>query len=132
DPTPHPSATYRLAAVDKHGNSSAFATVSMGQVTAVGDGVPGTTWLARPRPNPARGPFDLRFGLAREGRVTVVVMDAQGRRVRTLADGMRPAGEASIHWDARDESGAAVGAGLYWLDLQAGPQHRVQRFALVR
>jgi len=132
DPSPHPLATYRLAAVDKHGNESPYATVDMRGVTDVGDGRPGTTWLASPKPNPVHGPFDLRFGLAREGRVTLVVLDAQGRRVRTVTDGVRPAGDGSIRWDARDESGAAVGAGLYWLDLRAGPQHLVKRFALVR
>ena len=132
DATPHPYATYRLAAVDKHGNESPYASVDMRTVTGVGDGRPGTTWLAPPWPNPVRGAFDLRFGLAREGRVTIVVMDAQGRRVRTIADGVRPAGDASLRWDARDESGAPVGAGLYWLDFRAGPQHIVRRFALVR
>jgi hypothetical protein len=132
DSSPHPNATYKLAAVDKHGNPSAYASVNMGAVTAVGDGRPGTTWLARPWPNPARGAFDVRYGLARKGRVTLVVMDAQGRRVRTIADGARPAGDGTLRWDARDESGAAVGAGLYWLDLRAGSQHLVQRFALVR
>jgi hypothetical protein len=132
DASPHPTATYKLAAVDKHGNPSPYASVNMSAVTGVGEGRAGTTWLARPWPNPAHGPFDLRFGLAREGRVTIVVMDAQGRRVRTLADGVRPAGDQSLRWDARDESGAAVGAGLYWLDFKAGSQHLVQRFALVR
>ena len=132
DPSPHPLATYRLAAVDKHGNESPYATVDMRGVTDVGDGRPGTTWLASPWPNPVHGPFDLRFGLAREGRVTLVVLDAQGRRVRTVTDGVRPAGDSSIRWDARDESGAAVGAGLYWLDFRAGRQHLVKRFVLVR
>jgi len=64
--------------------------------------------------------------------VTIVIMDTQGRRVRTIADGSRPAGDQTIRWDARDESGAIAGAGLYWLDLKAGPQHLVRRFALVR
>jgi hypothetical protein len=132
DPSPHPTATYKLAAVDKHGNPSAYASVNMGAVTAVDGGRPGTTWLAIPYPNPARGPFDLRYGLARPGRVMVVVLDAQGRSVRTLADGERAAGEATLHWDTRDESGAVVGAGLYWLDLRAGALHIVRRFALVR
>ena len=132
DPAPHPLATYKLAAVDKHGNESPYASVDMRAVTGVGDGRAGTTWLASPKPNPAHGPFDLRYGLAREGRVTIVVLDAQGRRVRTIADGVRPAGDATLRWDARDESGAPVGAGLYWLDLRAGPQHLVRRFALVR
>jgi hypothetical protein len=132
DPAPHPLATYKVAAVDKHDNESDFASLDMRAVTGVGDGRAGTTWLASPWPNPARGPFDLRFGLAREGPVTIVVMDAQGRRVRTLADGVHPAGDAAIRWDARNESGALVGAGLYWLDLKAGPQHLVRRFALVR
>jgi flagellar hook capping protein FlgD len=132
DASPHPYATYRVAAVDKHDNESPYASVDMRAVTGVGDGRPGTTWLAPPWPNPTHGPFDLRYGLAREARVTIVVVDAQGRRVRTLADGVRPAGDATLRWDARDESGALVGAGLYWLDLRAGPQHIVRRFAFVR
>ena len=52
--------------------------------------------------------------------------------MRTLIDSVRPAGDATLRWDARDEGGSAVGAGLYWLDLRAGPQHIVRRFALVR
>jgi len=42
-----------------------------------------------------------------------------GRRLRELASGIRPAGEQSLTWDLRDDRGAAVGAGLYFVRLEA-------------
>jgi hypothetical protein len=118
--------------VDAHANHSAFTSLTTNQVTGVGVGRPGTTWLASPSPNPAHGPLDLRYALARPGRMRLLVFDAQGRCVRTLADGARPAGEATLRWDATDAAGSAVRTGLYWLELRAGAQRLVQRFSLVR
>jgi hypothetical protein len=76
--------------------------------------------FARPRPNPARGPFTLKFALPREALVRVAIYDASGRRVRELASGALPAGERALTWDLRDQGGHAVGAGLYFARLEAG------------
>ncbi len=63
--------------------------------------------------------------------MSLAVYDASGRRVRTLAAGEWPAGEQSVRWDGRDESGDRVGAGLYFVRLQAGGRVLQRRIALL-
>jgi hypothetical protein len=69
-------------------------------------------------PNPFRSSVSVAYSLARPGAVDLAVYDVAGRRVRRLAEGVRPAGEAVIRWDGRDEARAAVGAGVYFVRLR--------------
>lgn len=81
----------------------------------------GMLTLGPARPNPSRGPSTLRFELARAASVDATVFDAQGRRVRTLAR-LEPlaAGAHQLTWDGHDDAGARVGAGVFFVRLQAG------------
>ena len=74
----------------------------------------------------------LRLGLPREGRVSLVLFDASGRRLRELAGGEMPAGEHSLRWDGLDANGQRVASGLYFMRLETPSGTRVQRFAFVR
>ena len=85
--------------------------------------------FARPSPNPARLALTLRFALPRETRVRLAVYDAAGRRVRDLVSGVLPAGGHAIGWNLLDERGRAVGAGLYFVRLEAEGRSLVQRVA---
>jgi len=123
--------SYRLGAVDVHGNTSLYASDFLNVTAGVG-GRPGTTWLARPTPNPMRGALRVSFGLARAGRVLLAVFDEQGRRVRSLASGARPAGRLELQWDGLDDGARPVAAGFYFLALQADGRRFVERFTLVR
>jgi hypothetical protein len=62
-------------------------------------------------PNPSRG--DVRFSVpsARRERVRVEIVDATGRRVRTLL-GSGGGGDGVV-WDGRNEGGAPVAPGVY-------------------
>jgi hypothetical protein len=82
--------------------------------------------FAPPSPNPASGPFALRFALQRQAHVRLAIYDAAGRRVRELASGDRPAGEHALVWDLRDEGGREVGAGIYFARLE------LERLVLMR
>lgn len=66
---------------------------------------------------PAGAPIDVTFRLPEAGIVTLVVEDAQGRRVRNLvAETPFPAGEHVAKWDGLDESGRiprAMGGVVY-------------------
>jgi hypothetical protein len=66
---------------------------------SVPTGVPGAT-LALAGANPCAGPVRLRAALAAAGPLTLVVLDAAGRRVATLADGTAAAGTREWAWDA--------------------------------
>jgi hypothetical protein len=94
--------------------------------------VPGAIAFARPSPNPARGALTLRFTLPREATVRLIVFDVNGRRVRELASGAQPAGEHAIAWDLRDQSGRAIGTGLYFARLEAEGHALIRKLATLQ
>jgi hypothetical protein len=76
--------------------------------------------LFAPRPNPSGPTSDatrILFDLPARTRVRLDIMDAGGRRVRTLADGPLDAGRSMLAWDRRDDRGARLGAGVYFIRL---------------
>lgn len=94
-------------------DSTSFGSVGVGDFAA-------RTALAPPNPNPARGRTELSYSLARDGAVDLTLYDVNGRRVRTLVNGVRLAGPHTATWDGRDDEGRAVGAGLYFAKLFTG------------
>jgi hypothetical protein len=83
--------------------------------------------LDAPRPNPAFHGTTLAYTLPRAGRVTVMVFDATGRRVRTVFDAEQPAGAGQVRWDATGESGTRVPAGAYFARLALDGTQMVTR-----
>ena len=85
--------------------------------TAAEGGPGAAAGLGQPFPNPARGTVTVPLALAREARVTVTVVDALGRTVATLHDGVLAAGAHTLAWDA----GRALAAGVYVVRLAGDP-----------
>ncbi|HTK32325.1 MAG TPA: FlgD immunoglobulin-like domain containing protein [Candidatus Saccharimonadaceae bacterium] len=83
-------------------------------------------------PNPGPAGLRLRFTLPAPGHVTLRLFDVSGRAVRTLADATVGAGPRSLAWDGRDDSGAALGAGLYWAEFRCEARRFVARVTLLR
>ncbi len=132
DPGPAGS-WYKLSAVDVNGNESGYAVLGPGGTTAVGDApVPAVVQLETPSPNPASGGATLRFGLPRAAGVELSIYDPSGRRVRQLVSSTGAAGGHSVTWDARDDSGSPVGAGLYFVRLRADGVTRIVRLTVLR
>jgi len=48
------------------------------------------------------------------------VFTPDGRRVRTLLDGERPAGAFEMVWDGTDDAGTRLASGVYLVRLRAG------------
>jgi hypothetical protein len=122
---------YKLTAVDVHGNESPVATLLPSGALAVDDARPAALALAA-QPNPARSVTTLRFALPRAGAVRLALYDAGGRRVRTLVEGARAAGEHVALWDLRDDAGRSVGAGLYFATLEAEGARVTRRVMALR
>jgi len=68
-------------------------------------------------PNPFNPQTTIRYGLAKEGRVTLKVYNALGQEVRVLVDEFEQAGTYSVVWDRRDNRGRKVSSGTYFLRL---------------
>ncbi|MEO0070577.1 MAG: SBBP repeat-containing protein [candidate division WOR-3 bacterium] len=65
------------------------------------------------KPNPCRGLTALSIPLSAQGRTNVRIFDVSGRLVKTLIDGLLPAGVYSFVWDGTDITGRRVPAGIY-------------------
>jgi DNA-binding beta-propeller fold protein YncE len=89
-------------------------------VASVADG--GPSLPARPAirsiaPNPCRTSMELAYTVPRAEDLRITILDVAGRRVATLADGPRTAGEHRVSWDARREDGRRLAAGHYLVRL---------------
>jgi hypothetical protein len=122
--TPAPTFTF-TGVVAPHTISASFVAT-----TGV-DAAPTQFALGSVLPNPARGPMQVAFGLPAEARVSLSVVDLQGREVAVLARGDYAPGWHFAKWDGRTRDGAA-GAGLYFVRYQAAGKTIVRKFALTR
>jgi hypothetical protein len=84
------------------------------------------TAFAPAMPNPFARSTTFRFTLAREGRAELDVFSVDGRRVRTLAEGMHTAGEHALEWNGTASDGRQLPAGVYYARLVT-PQGRFTR-----
>ncbi len=94
--------------------------------------IPGRTALRMAFPNPFDQHMTIALALSHQGPASVGVFDVAGRKVRSLIQGVQPAGERLVTWDGRDDSGARLGAGVYMLRLDAGGHSETRAVRLVR
>ncbi len=98
-----------------------------------GQGGPRRFSLSDGYPNPFNPTTVVSFQLAAVSKAELVVYDVLGRRVTTLVDEIRPAGQYSVRWDA-----STCASGMYLLRLVATPTagglpfSAVRKLALVR
>ena len=83
-------------------------------------------------PNPFRESTQIEYALNAETRVGIHVYDIAGRRVRTLTDATKTAGNHRVSWDGRNELGARVASGVYLLRIESGEDALSRRVVLVR
>jgi len=76
--------------------------------------------LANPQPNPSTGAVEVLFSPSSSGRARVQVVDLSGRVVASLLDGPLSAGQYRLRWNGRDERGAGVPPGFYWITAHVG------------
>jgi hypothetical protein len=81
--------------------------------------------LAQNRPNPSMGSAEITFSLPRTEEVHLAVYDAQGRLVKTLAEGTRSAGKHQV-------SVSGLGSGIYFYCLEAGKVSLTRRMVVAK
>jgi len=87
--------------------------------------------LAPPSPNPTRSAARFAFTLPTSAHVTLEVLDLQGRRVSSLADGLYGAARYEMGWDLRDERGRRAPPGLYLVRLSTGKSSVTRRLMVL-
>ena len=78
--------------------------------------------LLRSTPNPLSTSTTISFGLDHARDVELKIFDVNGRQVRSLVDGMLPAGSHRIAWDGLDDSSSPLASGTYFYRLRIDGQ----------
>jgi len=124
---------YWITAVDSAGNESDASDIaaavlsSSEQVT-----VPTVFALEQNYPNPFNPSTQIRFAIPEQSMVTISVYDMMGRKVRTLIQGNISAGYHTTVWNATNDKGLPVGAGMYIYTIRAGAYHQMKKMVLLK
>lgn len=80
--------------------------------------IPTTSGLDPNFPNPFNASTQIAYRLATSGLVRLEIYNVLGQPVRTLVNQSQPAGFYQIPWDARDQRGTPLAAGVYLTHLR--------------
>ena len=83
-------------------------------------------------PNPFNPSTQIRYALPEAISVTITVYDMMGRKVRTLVQDTQSAGYHTALWNATNDKGLPVSAGMYIYTLQAGDYHYMKKMILLK
>ena len=83
-------------------------------------------------PNPFNPVTTLRYDLPENGLVTITIYDMLGKQVKTLMDLTQDAGYKSVIWDATNDYGKPVSAGVYLYQIQAGEFVHTKKMVLLK
>jgi hypothetical protein len=101
-------------------------------VAGVGEARPAGPAIRLLGANPSATGARARVLLPASGAFEADVLSIDGRRVRGLARGARPAGEHEILWDGADARGRRVPAGLYWIRVRSGRASAIARVVILK
>lgn len=110
----------------------AYRVTSIGTAVETAAAPAASVRLYPARPNPFNPFTILSFRIDQAGPVRLALYDVQGRLVRELVRGDRPAGTHDMAWDGTDSRGIPCASGVYFALLQSGSTRRQTSLTLLR
>ena len=83
-------------------------------------------------PNPFNPFTTLRYDLPEDALVNITIYDMMGRVVSNLVSSQQNAGYKSIQWNATNNAGQPVSAGLYLYSIEAGQFRQTKKMVLLK
>ena len=83
-------------------------------------------------PNPFNPTTTINYDIPESQVVSIMIYDIMGRKVRSLVNEFQEVGYRSVRWDATDDFGIGVSAGMYVYTIQAGDFRQVRKMVLLK
>ncbi len=115
---------YKLVEVTPDGEGSQFGPYSVTFKL--------TNSLEQNMPNPFNPSTTIKYAIARDEIVSLVIYDVAGRQVRTLVDDRQRADVYKVTWDGINNSGQRVASGMYFYKLAAGKFIQTKKMMLLK
>ena len=110
---------YWVTAVDLSGNESDASEPAMVTLGIVEEVLPLKFALLQNYPNPFNPSTQIMYTLPKTSFVKIVIYDMLGSKVRTLLSGSQDAGYKNVLWNATNDQGDPVSAGMYIYTIEA-------------
>ena len=101
-------------------------------VSVIDEALPVAFNLYNAYPNPFNPVTTLRYDLPENGFVNIIIYDILGRRVKTLISQTQTAGQRSVQWNATNDYGKPVSAGVYLYQIQSGKHISTKKMVLLK
>ena len=96
------------------------------------DGLPTSYVIHQNYPNPFNLVTTLRYDLPEDALANIIIYDMMGHVVKTMVNIQQNAGYKSVRWDATNNAGSPVSAGLYLYMIQAGEFRQTRKMVLLK
>ena len=126
-------ATDKIDTVKVTGDDRVLFVIRYDYLSIAGEGgIPTDFALHENYPNPFNPTTTLRFDLPEVTDATVTIFNMLGQKVRTFNMNDTPAGYHSIKWDATNDYGDPIGAGVYLYQLRANQFVKTRKMVLLK
>ncbi len=78
-------------------------------------------------PNPFKEFIKIEYELFKELNVEVKIWDLYGKEIKTFMNGHQTVGCNSVKWDAKNDLGIQVPAGVYLCKIQSGSEVHIKK-----
>ncbi len=92
-----------------------------------GSETPTGFFLSQNYPNPFNTQTAIQYSLPKESLISINIFDILGRKIGTLTEGLKPAGEHQALWDASEQS-----SGIYFYRIKAGDKVETKKMVLLK
>ena len=83
-------------------------------------------------PNPFNPITQIKYGLSEDAMVSITIYDLMGRSIKSLVNTNQSVGYRNIQWNATNDLGEPVSAGMYIYKIQVGEFTQTKKMVLLK
>ena len=88
--------------------------------------------LSQNYPNPFNPTTQIKYDLPIDNHVSISIYDVMGRKVKSLLNKNQASGYHTLQWDATNDVGEGVSAGMYIYTIQTGEYRTSKKMVLLK
>jgi fibronectin type 3 domain-containing protein len=125
---------YATAVYSEEYESDASEAVTVEHYTSDNDNpnVPAVTTLVGNYPNPFNPTTQIKFTLAKPGKVSLDIFNVKGEKIATLLNTSMTAASHTVVWNGTDNYNQKVSSGIYYYRLQTDNYSHIKKMILMK
>jgi hypothetical protein len=127
--------SYSVTAIYGNYESSLSNQISveiLNPTDAENDYLSASTELIGNYPNPFNPATNIKFVMSESGHVKIDIYNSKGQKIITIVDEQKEAGNYSVVWNGKDDSGKNVPSGVYFSKMRSAKYTATRKMILMK